>query len=163
MLSCLSSVGLFATPWTVPCQASKSFTISWSLPKFMSIESVMPSNHLILCHPLLILPSVCPSVRVFPTELALGLRWPKYWSFSFSITPSNEYSGLISFKTDWFDLLAVQMTFKSLLQPHSSKASILWHSAFLMVQLSQPYVATGKTIALSMTFVNDVSALLHTV
>ena len=126
----------------------------------MSIESVIPSNHLILCRPLLLLPSISPSIRVFSTESALHMRWPKYWSFSFSISPSNEYSGLISFRIDWFDL-AVQGTLKSLLQHHSSKASILRHSAFFMVQLSHPYVTTGKTIALTRwTFVSKVMALL---
>ena len=118
---------------------------SWSLPKLMSIESVMPSNHLILCPPLLLLPSIFPSIRVFSNESVLCIRWPKYWSFSFSISPSNEYSGLISFRMDWLDVLAVQGTLKSLLQPHSSKASILRHSAFFIVQLSHPYMATGKT------------------
>ena len=125
-------------------QASPSFTISQSLLKLMSIESVMPSNHLIHCHPLLLLPSVFPSIRVFCNESVLCNRWPKYWSFSFSISPSNEYSGLISFRIDWFDLLAVQGTLKSLLQHHSLKASILWHSAFFMLQLSHPYMTTGK-------------------
>ena len=117
--------------------------ISWSLLN-MSIESVMPSNHLILCHPLLLLPSIFPSIRVFSNESALHIRWPKYWSFSFNISPSNEHSGLISFRMDWLDLLAVQGTLKSLLQHHSSKASILWHSAFIIVQLSRPYMTTGK-------------------
>ena len=126
---------LFATPWTVACQASLSITNSQSLLK-MSIESVMPSNHLILCCPFLLLPSIFLSIRVFSSELALPIRWPKYWSSSFSISSSNEYSGLISFKIDWFDLLAVQGTLKSLLQNHNSKASILWHSAFLIVQLT---------------------------
>ena len=121
-----------ATPWTAAHQASLSFTNSQSLHKLMSIELVMPSNHLILCHPLLLLPSILPSIRVFSNESVLHIRWPKYWSFSFSISPSNEYSGLISFRIDWFDLLAVQGTLKSLLQNHSSKASILWHSAFFM-------------------------------
>ena len=133
----LSHVQLFATSWTAARQASLSFIISLSLLKLMSIESVMPSNHLILCHPLLPLPSLFPSIRVFSNELALCIRWPKYWSFSFSISPCSEYSGLISFRIDWFDLLAVQGTVKSLLQHHSSKVSILWHSAFFMVQLSQ--------------------------
>ena len=127
----LSLVQLFATPWTAARQASLSITNSWSLPKLMSIESVMPSNHLILCCLLLLLPSIFPSIRVFSDESALHIRWPKYWSFSFSISPSNEYSGLISFRMDWLDLLAVQGTLKSLLQHHSSKASILWHSVFL--------------------------------
>ena len=124
-------------------------TNSWSLRKLMSIESVMPSNHLILCHHLLLLPSIFPSTRVFSNETALHIRWPKYWSFSFNISSSNEHSGLISFRKDWLDLLAVQGTLKSLLQHHSSKASILWHSAFSMVQLSHPYMTTGKTIALT--------------
>ena len=121
------------------------FTISWSLLKFMSIESMMPSNHLILCRPLLLLPSIFPSIRVFSNESALHIRWPKYWSFSFSLSPSNEYSGLTFFRINWFDLFAVQGTLRSLLQQHSSKASILWCSAFFMVQLSHPYMATGKT------------------
>ena len=139
----LSRVQLFVTPWTAACQASLSITNSWSLLKLMSIESVMPSNHLILCHPLL-LPSIFPRIRVFSSESVLHIRWPKYWSFSFSISPSNEYSGLISFRMDWVDLLAVQGTLKSLLQHHSSKASILWHSAFFIVQLSHPYMTTRK-------------------
>ena len=130
-------------------QASLSITNSQSLLKLVSIESVIPSNHLILCHPLLLLPSIFPSIRVFSSESVLRIRWPKYWSFSFSINPSNEYSGLISFRIDWFDLLAVQGTLKSLLQRHSSKASILQCSAFFVVQLSYPYVTTGKTIALT--------------
>ena len=129
-------------------QASLSFTIPWSLLKLMPIELVMPSNYLILCCPLLLLPSIFPSVGVFSNESALHIRWPKYWSFSFSITPSNEYSGLISFRMDWLDLLAVQGTLKNLLQHHSSKASILQHSAFFIIQLSHPYMTTGKTIAL---------------
>ena len=136
-----------ATPWTAAHQASLFFTIPWSLLKLLSIELVMPSNHLILCHPLLLLPSNFPSIRVFFNELALRIRWPKYWSFSFSISPSNEYSGLISFRIDWSDLLAVQGTLNSLLQHDSSKASILWHSTFFIVQLSYPYMTTGKTIA----------------
>ena len=135
-------------PWTAVCQASLSFTISWSLLKLKSIESVMPSNHLILCHPLLLL-SIFPSIRVFSNELALRIRWPKYWSFRFSISPSNNYSGLISFRIDWFELLAVHRTLKSLLQYHSSKASILWSSVFFMVQLSDPYMITGKSKALT--------------
>ena len=135
------------TPWTTACQASLSITNSWSSLKLTSIESVMPSNHLILCRPLLLLPSIFPYIRVFPSELALHIRWPKYWSFSFSISLSNEYSGLISFRIDWLDLLAVQVTLKSLLQHHSSKASTLQHSALFMVQLSHPYMTTGKTIA----------------
>ena len=134
------------TPWAAPCQASLSITNSWSLLKPMSIKSVMPSNHLILCHPLL-LPSMFPSVRVSFNESVLCIGWPKYWSFSFNISPSNEYSGLISFRIDWLDLLAVQWTLKSLLQHYSSKASILWCSAFFIVQLSHPYMTTGKIIA----------------
>ena len=141
----LTHVQLFATPWTTACQASLSITNSWSPPKPMSIESVMPSNHLILCHPLLLLPSIFPSIGVFSNESTLHIRWPKYWSFSFNISPSNEHPGLISFRRDWLDLLAVQGTLKSLLQHHSSKASILWHSAFFIVQLSHPYMTTGKT------------------
>ena len=128
----LSRVQLFSTPSTAACQASLSFTISLSLLKLMSTESLKSSNHLILCHPLLLLPSIFPSIRVFSNESALCIRWPKYWSFSFSISPSNEYSGLISFRIDWFDLLAAQGTLKSLLQHHSLKASILWHSAIFM-------------------------------
>ena len=127
----LSRVWLFATPWTAAHQASLSKANSWSFLKFMSLESVMPSNHLVLCHPLLLLPSLFPSIRVFSNESVLHIRWQKYWSFSFSICPSNEYSGLISFRMDWLDLLTVQGTLKSLLQHHSSKASILWLSAFL--------------------------------
>ena len=144
----LSCVQLFATPWTAACQASLSVTNSWSLLKPMSTESVMPSNHLVLCHPLFLLPSIFPSIRVFSNESVLRIRWPKYWNFSFRISPSNEYSGLISFRIDWFDLLAVQGTLKCLLQHHNSKASILWHSAFFMVQLSHLCLTTGKTIAL---------------
>ena len=135
------------TPWTAAHQASLSITTSWSLFKLMSIESVLSSYHLILCRPLL-LPSIFPSIRVFSSESVLHIRWPKYWSFSFSISPSSEYSGLISFRVDWLDLLAVQGTLKSLLQHHSSKASILPHSAFFIVQLSHPYRTTGKTIAI---------------
>ena len=134
-----------ATPWTVACQASLPLTNSQSLLKLMSILSVMPSNHLILCHPLLLLPSIFPSIRVSSNESALCIRWPKYQSFSFNISPSNEYPGLISFRMNWLDLLAVQGTLKSLLQHHSSKASILLHSAFFIVQLSHPYMNTGKT------------------
>ena len=157
----LSYVGLFATPWTAAHQASLSITNSWSLLKLMSIESVMPSNHLILCRPLLLPPSIFPRIRVFSNESALRIRWSKYWSFSFSISPSNEYSGLISFRMDWFDLLAVQGTLKSLLQHHSSKASILQRSAFFIVQLSHPHMTTGKTIALTRwTFVDKVMSLL---
>ena len=132
----LSCVWLFATPWTAAHQASLSITNSWSLLRLMSIESVMPSNHLILCHPLLLPPSIFPNIRVFSNESVLHIRWPKYWSFSFSIISSNEDSGLISFRIDWFDLLAVQGTLKGLLQHHSSKASNLRHSAFFMVQLT---------------------------
>ena len=143
----LSHVQLFVTPWTAARQLS--FTISRSLLNLMSIESVMPSNHLILCRPLLLLPPIPPSIRVFSNESTLRMRWPKYWSFIFSISPSNEHPGLISFRMDWFDLLAVQGTLSSLLQHHSSKASILQHSAFFMVQLSHPYMTTGKTIALN--------------
>ena len=152
-----------AIPWSAACQrqASLSFTTSWSLLKLMSIESVMPFNHLILGHPRLFLPSICPSIRVFPNESALPIRWPKYWSFSFSISPSNEHPGLISCRMDWLDLLAVQGTLKSLLQHHSSKASILWCSAFFTVQLSHPYMTTGKTIALTRrTFVGKAMSLL---
>ena len=147
-------------PWTAACQASLSITNSRSLPKIMSIELVMPSNHLILCRPLLLLPSIFPRIRVFSNESALRIRWPKYWSFSFKISPSNEHSGLISFRMDWLDLLAVQGTLKSLLQHHSSKASIIQHSAFFIVQLSHPYMTTGKTIALTRwTFVSKVISL----
>ena len=157
----LSRVLHFATPWTAARQSALSFTISQSLLKLMSIESVIPSNHLVLCHPLLLLPSVFPSVRVFSNKLALHIRWPKYWGFSFSISPSNEYSGLISFRIDWFDLLAVQGTLSSLLQYHSSKASILQCSAFFMAQLLHPYMITGETIALTRwTFVGKVISLL---
>ena len=156
----LSRVWLFATPWTAVHQAPLSITNSRSPPKPMSIESVMPSSHLILCHPLL-LPSIFPSIRVFSNESALHIRWPKCWSFSFNISPSNEYSGLISLRMDWLDLLVVQGTLKSLLQHHSLKASILWRSAFFIVQFSHPYVTTGKTIALTRwTFVDKVISLL---
>ena len=144
----LSCVWFFATPWTAGHQASLSITSSWSPPKPISTESVMPSNHLILCHPLLILPSVFPSIRVFSNESTLWIRWPKYWSFSFSISPSNEHPGLSSFRMNWLDLLAVQGTLKSLLQHHSLKASIFWHSTLFIVQLSHLYTTTGKTIAL---------------
>ena len=140
----LSHVQLFATPWTAAPQASLSITYSQSPPKPMSFESVMPSNHLILLRPLLLLPSIFPSISVFSNESALHFRWPKYWSFSFNISPSNEYSGLISFRIDWLDLLTVQRTLKSLLQHHSSKASLLWHSAFFRVQLSHPYMIYWK-------------------
>ena len=150
------------TPWTAACQAALSITNSWSLLKLMSIESEMPTNHLILCHPFLFPPSIFPSIKVFSNESAVRIRWPKYWNFSFNISPSNEYSGLISFRMDWLDLLAVQGTLKSLLQHHSSKASILWGSAFLTVQLSHPYMTTGKTIALTIrTFVGKVVSLLY--
>ena len=150
-----------ATPWTAARQASLSITSSWSLLKLMSIDSVMPSNYLILCPPLLFLPSIFPSIRVFSNESALRIRWPKYWTFSFNISPSNEHLGLISSRMDWYDLLAVQGTLKSLLQHHSSKASILLCSAFFIVQLSYPYMTTGKTIALTRrTFVDKVMSLL---
>ena len=156
----LSRVWLFATPWATAHQASLSITNSGSLSKLMSIESVMPSSHLILCHPLL-LPLIFPSFRVFSNESALQNRWPKYWSFNFSISPSNEHSGLISFKMDWLDLLAVQGTLKSLLQHHSSKESILWYSAFFIIQLSHPYMTTAKTKDLTRwTFVSKVMSLL---
>ena len=146
---------------TAARQASLSITNTHSLPQLIFIESVTPSNHLILCHPLLLLPSIFPSIRVFSNESALCIRWPKYWSFSFSINPSNEYSGLISFRMDWLELLAVQGTLKSLLQHHSSKASIHRHSAFFIVQLSHPYMTTGKTIALTRrTFVGKVMSVL---
>ena len=157
----LNHVWLFVTPWTAARQASLSITKSHSLLKLMSIELVMPSNHLILCHPLLLLPSIFPRVRVFSKESVLCIRWPKCWSFSFSISPSSEYWGLISFGIDWFDILAVQGTLKSLLQLHSSKISILWCSDFFMVQLSHPYITIGKTIALTrQTFVNKVMSML---
>ena len=144
------------TPWTAALQPSLSFTISWSLLKLMSIELVMLFNHLILFCPLLL-----PSIRVFSNESALHIRWPKYWSFIFSISPYSEYSRLISFRIDWLDLLAIQGTLKTLLQHHSSKASVVWHSAFFMVQLSHPYMTTGKTIALTIgTFVGKVMSLL---
>ena len=148
-------------PWTAACQVSLSITNSHSLLKLISIGSVMPSNHLILCRPLLLLPSIFPSIRVFSNESALCIRWPKYCSFSFNFSPSNEYSGLISFRMDWLDLLTVQGTRKSLLQHHSSKTSILQHSAFFIVQLSHPYMTTGKTIALTrQTFVDKVMSVL---
>ena len=157
----LSPVQFFVTPWTAAGQASLSNTNFWSLFKLMSIELVMPSNHLILCCPLLLPPSIFPCIRVFSNESVLLIRWLKYWSFSFSISPSNEYSGLLSFRMDCLDLLAVQGTLKSLLQHHSSKASILQCSAFFIVQLSHPYVTTGKTIALTKwTFVGKVMSLL---
>ena len=149
LVQSLSRVRLFGTPWTAAPQASLSFTISQSLCKLVPIEPVMPSNQLTLCRPLLLLPSIFHSIRIFSNESVLCIRGPKYWSFSFSISPSNEYSGLISFRMDWLDLLAVQGTLKSLLQHHSSKASILQRSALFMVQLSYPYMTTRKTIALA--------------
>ena len=161
MLSC---VWLFATPWTAVHQASLSITNSRSPPKPMPIVSVMPSNHLILCHPLLLLPSIFPSIRVFSNESALCIRWPKYWSFSFNISPSNEHPGLISLRMDWLDLPAIQGTLKSLLQHHSSKASILRRSTFFIVQLSHPYMTTRKTIDLTRwTFVGKVMSLLFNI
>jgi len=149
------------TPWTTACQAPLSITNSWSLLKCISLKSVMPSNHLILCRPLLLLPSIFSSIRVCSNESTLSIKCPNYWSFSFNISPSNEYPGLISFRIDWLDLLAVQGTLKSLLQHHSSKASILQHSAFFIVQLTHPYMTTGKTIALTIqNFVGKVMSLL---
>ena len=145
----LSRVQLFATPWITARQASLSITNSWSSLRLTSIESVMPSNCLILCHPLLLLPSIFPSIRVFSNESVLRIRWPKYWNFSFSINPANENLGLIAFRRDWLDLLAVEGTLKSLLQHHSSKASILQPSAFFLVQLSHPFLTIGKTKALT--------------
>ena len=160
-LQSLSRVPLFATAWTAAHQASLSIINSRSLIKLMSIELVIPSNHLIFCHPLLHPPSIFPSIRVFSNESVLHIRWPKYWSFSFNISPSKEYSGLLSFGMDWLDLLAVQGTLKSLLQHHSSKASILRRSSFFIVQLSHPYMTTGKTIALTRRiFVGKVMSLL---
>ena len=157
----LSCVWIFVTPWTAACQASLPITNSQSLLKLMSIKLVMPSNHLILCHPLLVLPSTLSSLRVFSNESVLCIKWPKYWSFSFSISSSNEYSWLISFRIDWLDLLAVQGTLKSVFQHHSSKASILQCSAFFIAQLSHPYMTTGKPIALTKwTFVSKVMSLL---
>ena len=157
----LSHVQLIVTPWATAHQASLSITNSWSLLKLMSVESVTPSNHLILCHLLLILPSIFPSIRVFSNESSLHTRWPKYWSFNFNLSPSNEHPRLVSFRMDWLDLLAVQGTLKSLLKHHSSKASVLWCSAFFTVQLSHPYMTTGKTIALTrQTFVGKVMSLL---
>ena len=157
----LSCVRLFATPWIAAHQASLSVTSSWSSLKLMSIELVMPSSHLILCRPLLLLPPISPSIRVFSNESTLRMRWPEYWSFSFSISPSNEHPGLISFRMDWLDLLVIHGILKSLLQHHSSKASILQRSAFFTIQLSQPYMTTGKTIALTRrTFVGKVMSLL---
>ena len=159
--SVVQSCPTLCDPWPAAHQASLSITNSQSLLKLRSIVFVMPSNHLILCHPLLLLPSVFPSIRVFSNDLNLRIRWPKYLSFSFSISPSKEYSGLISFRIDWFDLLAVQGTLKSLLQHHSSKASTLWCSSFFIVQLSHPYMTTGKIIALTrQTFVGKVVSLL---
>ena len=155
--SCLT----LCIPWTAAHQTSLPITNTCSMPNLMSFESVMPSNHLILCHPLLLPPSIFPRIRVFSSELALHTRWPKYWSFSFTISPANEYSGLISFRMDWLDLLAVQGTLKNLLQHHSSKASILQCSAFFIVQLSHLYMTTGKTIALTRwTCVSKVMSLL---
>ena len=160
----LSCVWLFATPWAAACQASLPITNSQSLLKPMSIESVMPSNHLILCHPLLLLPSIFPSIRVFSNKSVLRIKWPKYWSFSFNISSSSEYSGLISFRMDWLDLLAGQGTLKSLLGHHRSKASILWRSAFFTVQLSHPCMTTRITIALTrQTFVGKVMSLLFSI
>ena len=157
----LSRIRLFVTPWTAAWQASLSITNSQRLLKLLSIETVMPSNHLILCHPLLLPSSIFPSIRIFSNESVLWLKWPKYWSFSFNISPSNEYSGPISFWMDWLNLLAVQGTLKSLLQHHSSKPSVLWCSAFYIVQLSHPYLSTGKTTALTrLTFVGKVMSLL---
>ena len=157
----LSRVQLFVTPWTAACQTSLSITNSQSLLKLMSIELVMPSNHLILCCPLLFPPSIFPSIRVILDESVLHIKWPKHWSFSFSISLSNEHSGLISYRIDWLDLLAVHRTLKSLLQHHSSKASILGCSAFFIVQLSHPHMTTGKTVALTrQTFVGKVMSLL---
>ena len=156
-----SPVWLFAAPWTIACQAPLSSPISLSLLRIMSIELVTTSSHLLLCRSLLLLPSILPSIRVFPNESALHIRWPKYWSFSFSNSPSNEYPGLISFRIDWFDLLAVQGTLKSFLQQHSSKASVLRCSAFFMVQFSHPYMTTGTTMALTVQiFVCKVMSLL---
>ena len=162
LVQSLTHVWLFLTPWTTALQASLSISNSRSPPKPMSIESVMSPSHLILCRPLLLLPSIFPSIRVFSNESALLIRWSKYWSFSFNISPSNEHPGLIAFRMDWLDLLAVQGTLNSLLQHHSSKASILQCSAFFLVQLSHPYVTTGKTIALTrQTFVGKVMSLLY--
>ena len=160
----LCHVWLFVIPWTAVGQTSLSLTISWSLLKLTSITSVMPSNHLVLCRPLLLLPTIPPSIRVFSNESVLRVRWPKYWSFSFSISPSNEYSGLISFRIDCFDLLVVQRTLKSLLQHRSSKASVHWCSTVFMVQLSHPYMTAGKTIGLTIqAFVGKVMSLLFNV
>ena len=160
LVQSLSRVRLFATPWIAARQASLSITISWSSVKPTSIEWVMPSSHLIFCCPLLLLPPIRPSIRVVSNESTLCIRWPKYWSFSLSIIPSKEHPGLISFRMDWLDILAVQGTLKSLLQHHSSKASILQCSAFFIVQLSHPYMTTGKTIALTRrTFVGKIMSL----
>ena len=160
----LGCVRLFETPWITACPASLPITNSRSLLRLMSIELLMPSSHLILCCPLLLLPPIPPSIRVFSNESTLRMRWPKYWSFSFSISPSNEYPGLIFFRMDWLDLLAVQGTLKSLLQHHSSKVSVLRHSAFFTVQLSHPFMTTGKTIALTRwTFVGKVMSLLFNI
>ena len=159
--SITQSCPTLCNPWTAAHQASLYILNSWSLLKLMSIKSLMPSNHLILYHPLILLPSIFPSIRVFSNESVLRIRWPEYWSFSFSISPSNEYSGLISFRMDWVGVLAVQRTLRSLLQHHSSKASILQCSAFFIVQVSHPYMTTGKTIALTrQTFVGKVISLL---
>ena len=154
----LSHVELFATPWTAACQAFLSFTISWSLLKLMFTESVMPSNHFTLFHPLLLLPPIFPSIRAFSNE-ALHIRWPKYWGFNFSISSSNEYSGLISFRIAWFDFLAVQGILKSLLQDHNLKASVLWCSDFFVGQFSHPYMTTGKKALTIQTFVVKVMSL----
>ena len=160
----LSCVQLFVTPWIAAYQASLSIINSQSLLKLISIESVMPSNHLILCCPLLLLPSIIPSIRVFSSESVLHVTWPKYWNFSFNTSPSNEYSRLISFRMDWLDLLAVQGNLKSLLQHHSSKASIFWCSAFFIVQPSHLYMTSGKTIALTRwTFVGKVMPLFFNI
>ena len=162
LFSCSVVSSSLRPPWTTTHQASLPFTISQSLLKFMSIELVMPCNHLILCRPLLLLPSLFPSIKVFSIESGLRIRWPKYWSFSLSISPTNEYSGLIFFRIDWFDLLVIQGTLKNLLQHHSSKASVLQPSAFFMVQLSHPYLTTGKTIALTrQTFFSNVMSALY--
>ena len=158
----LSRVWLCVTPWTAACQAFLSITNSQSLLKLSSIESVMPSYYVILCHPLLLQPSIFPSIRVFSNESVLCIRWPKYWSFRFSISSSNEYSGLIYFRMNWLDLLAVQGILKSLLQHHSSKASVIQHSAFFIVQLSHPYMTTGKTIALTRQNFSEMSLLFNT-
>ena len=160
-VSSLSGVQFFVTPWTAARQAALSITNFRTLLKLMSIEWVMPSNHFILCCPLLLLPSIFPSIRVFSSESVLHIRWSKYWSYSFSLSPSNEYSGLIPFRIDWFDLFTVQGILKSPLQHHSSKASVCQHPAFFMVQLSHPYMTTGKTIALTIwIFVGKVTSLL---